>query len=64
MNSTSDRTTTALAGYAVGMGLAGIAIIGVPLQFAFPDVAGLLTYGGSFLIGAAIGAAVAAIRGA
>ena len=63
MNSAKDRTTTAMAGYAVGMGLVGIAIIGIPLQFAFPDIPGLLTYGGSFLIGAAIGAAVAAIRG-
>ena len=63
MNTTKDRTTTALVGYAVGMGLVGIAVIGVPLQFAFPEVAGLLTYGGSFLIGMALGAAVAAVRG-
>lgn len=54
---------TARAGYAVGMGVVGIAIIGIPLQFAFPDVSGLLTYGGSFVIGAAIGAVVAAVRG-
>lgn len=63
MNSTKDRSTTALVGYAAGMGVVAIALVGVPLQFAYPETAGLWTYALAFAVGGGIGAAVAAIRG-
>ena len=63
MESKTGDTTATLVGYAVGMGIIGIALIGIPLQFAYPDASAILTYAGSFAIGALVGAAVAAVRG-
>lgn len=63
MDTKSDWTATGLIGYAVGMGIIGIALIGIPLQFAYPDVSAVATYGGSFAVGALAGAAIAAVRG-
>lgn len=59
----NDRSAGVVTGYAAGMGIVGIALVGVPLQFAYPDVSALLTYGGSFVFAGIIGAAVAGVRG-
>lgn len=63
MESKTGDTTVSMIGYAVGMGIVGIALIGIPLQFAYPETSAILTYGGAFAIGALAGAAVAAVRG-
>lgn len=42
-------------GYAVGVGLAFMAVIGVFVRFAFAAAPDVLLLGGSFLVGAALG---------
>ncbi len=43
-------------GYAIGVGLAFMAVVGVFARFAFAAAPDLLLLGGSFLVGAALGA--------
>lgn len=43
-------------GYAIGVGLAFMAIAGVFVRFAFAAAPDVLLLGGSFLVGAAVGA--------
>jgi hypothetical protein len=50
-------------GYAAGFGLALMALAGTTLHFAYPDTSDVLHFGGSFVAGAAIGAAWARLRG-
>lgn len=64
MTESDDRAAGSVTGYALGTGIIGIALLGVPLQFAYPDLSALLTYGGSFVLGGVVGAAIARIRGA
>lgn len=50
-------------GYAAGFGLALMALAGTTLHFAYPEVSDVLHFGGSFVVGAAIGAGWARLRG-
>ena len=63
MASERERSAISWIGYATGTGIVGVALVGVPLQFAYPDLSSLLTYGGAFAVGAAVGAALAGWRG-
>lgn len=42
-------------GYALGMGLAFLPLVGIPLRFMFSGTPALLSYGGAFLAGALVG---------
>ncbi|MEX2535625.1 MAG: hypothetical protein WD273_08500 [Trueperaceae bacterium] len=44
-----------VAGYAIGVGLAFLAVVGIPLRFAFPELGAFLSYAGSFLLGVLVG---------
>jgi hypothetical protein len=55
-----DRTN--LVGYAIGVGLVFVATLGVYWRFWQPGTSVVVWAGGSFLIGAALGAAVALWR--
>lgn len=57
------RNGTTLAGYVVGMGMVAVAVLGVPLQFAYPDVSNWLIYLGAFAVGGVVGAVLGATRG-
>jgi hypothetical protein len=49
-------------GYAVGVGLALIPVIGIPARFMFPEVPPLLGYTAAFFAGLCIGAGAYWIR--
>ncbi len=51
-----------LIGYAIGFGAAFTALAGTVTHFAFPELSDWIALGGSFLVGAAIGAAVGRAR--
>lgn len=57
----SSRTT--VAGYAVGVGLVFIPLIGIPLRFMYQGLPPVLLYAGAFLLGVTAGLLVAATRG-
>jgi hypothetical protein len=49
-------------GYAVGVGLVMIPVIGIPVRFMFPEVPPLLGYSAAFVAGLCIGAAAGWLR--
>ena len=56
----SSRSTA--VGYAVGVGLVFIPLIGIPVRFMYQELAPPLVYAGAFLLGFAAGFLVASIR--
>lgn len=57
MNEPSEAPRVSTVGYAIGVGLAFMAVVGVFVRFAFAAAPDLLLLGGTFLVGAALGAA-------
>lgn len=51
------RDPAVIAGFAVGVGLSALALLGLPWDFARPDANPWLVYPASFGIGAVLGAA-------
>jgi hypothetical protein len=58
----NTRDVSSILGYAVGVGLAMIPVIGIPARFLFPESPPLLGYTGAFLAGLCIGAAAGRLR--
>ena len=56
MTEPSEAPRVSTVGYAIGVGLAFTALVGVFLRFAFAASPDVLMLGGSFLVGAALGA--------
>lgn len=63
METKSGKSAVDLIGYGVGMGLVAVALIGIPLQFAYPDFSAVVSYGGAFILGGLIGVGYASVRG-
>jgi len=55
MSEPSPAPGVSIVGYAVGFGVAFTALVGTVLHFAFPEVPDVVSLGGSFLVGAAVG---------
>jgi hypothetical protein len=55
MSEPSPAPRVSVVGYGIGFGAAFAALLGTVLHFAFPDVPDLLSLGGAFLVGAALG---------
>lgn len=56
MTTTSDRPRVSTIGYAVGIGVTVMAILGSVAHFAFPNAPDWAMFVGGFLLGATIGA--------
>lgn len=62
MSEPASPPRASTAGYAIGFGAAFAAVVGTVAHFAFPELSDWISLGGSFLLGAAIGGAVARAR--
>jgi hypothetical protein len=63
MSDPSPAPRVSPIGYGLGFGAAFAAVVGTVLHFAYPDVPDWLSIGGAFVVGAAIGAVWARMRG-
>jgi hypothetical protein len=63
MSTTRPRSLTHTLGYAVGVGLAFLPLVGIPFRFILQELPPVFVYLGSFLLGAAAGALGATLRG-
>ncbi|MEX2542324.1 MAG: hypothetical protein WD314_10975 [Trueperaceae bacterium] len=57
------RERVSLAGYALGVGLAFVPLIGIPIRFMLPETPALLSYSGALALGLLTGALVGWRRG-
>lgn len=63
MSTRSDSSRTTVAGYAVGVGLVFIPLIGIPVRFMFQGLSPPFVYAGAFLLGIAAGLLMESTRG-
>jgi hypothetical protein len=63
LKATSARSSSLILGHAVGVGIAFLPVAGIPARFMLQEIPPVVVYGAAFLLGAAVGALVGAVRG-
>jgi hypothetical protein len=63
LKATGARSNSLILGHAVGVGIAFLPVVGIPARFVLQDIPPVIVYGTAFLLGAAVGALVGAVRG-
>lgn len=63
MTAEPGRSSVEIAGYALGVGLAFVPLLGIPVRFLLADAPALAIYAGAFAVGLLLGALLPRLSG-